>query len=83
MGYEDTKIECPSCGDSAYRVSVYENQFTICETGAVYGARDRVRRDHMGEKLEKLRKNSVETTKTSGKASGPFRLPESKTYGPK
>lgn len=80
-GYEDRSILC-RCGDIAYRQAVYRDQFTITETGAVYGARDRQRRNHLGDKLEDLRKNSASATKESGTPTGPFKLPESKTYGP-
>jgi hypothetical protein len=79
MGYNDTQIECPLCNDVSFRVPVYEDQFTICETGRVVNRQDRLRRDHAGEKLERLRQNSVEAKKASGKDSGPFKLPQSRT----
>lgn len=72
-GYEDSSISC-DCGAVARRQAVYLEQSTITETGAVAGARDRSRRDHMGEKLNMLRKSSVATKRETGQESGPFRV---------
>lgn len=82
-GYDDTTIPCPLCPETAYRHPCYAEQFTITETGSVSGVRDRVRRDHGGEKLNTFYKNSVETTRESGRLTGPFKIPEKKTYGPR
>lgn len=78
----DSSILC-GCGDIALRVPVYYEQFTITETGGVKGTVDRKRRDHAGEKLNQVYKNSVETARQTGGTSGPFKLPEKKTYGPR
>lgn len=72
-GYDDTSITC-DCGSVAVRQAVYLEQTTITETGAVAGARDRSRRNHMGDKLEMLRKSSVETYRETGQQSGPMRV---------
>lgn len=72
-GYDDAAISC-ECGAVAQRQAVYLEQSTITETGAVAGARDRSRRDHMGEKLNMLRKSSVNTMRETGKQSGPFKV---------
>ena len=82
-GYDETTVDCEACGATARRVPVYREQFTITETGAVQGRHDRTRRNHLGEKLELLRRNSVETKRETGTDTGPFKLPESRTYGPK
>ena len=73
-GYDDTQIVCPLCGGKAYRQAVYAEQYTITETGAVVARKDRVRRDHMGEKLEILRKNSVEAKRETNKDTGPMKI---------
>lgn len=72
-GYEDSSISC-DCGAVAQRQAVYLEQSTITETGAVAGARDRSRRNHMGEKLDMLRKSSVATMRETGQESGPFKV---------
>lgn len=72
-GYDVTSIRC-ECGKAAAREAVYVDQEIICETGRVIGARDRVRRDHAGEKLNKIRKSSVEAYRESGKQSGPMEI---------
>lgn len=81
-GYDTNSILCV-CGDLAFRQAVYQDQFTITETGAVVARKDRLRRDHLGEKLNGLYKRSVAGKRETGAESGPFKLPESKTYGPK
>jgi hypothetical protein len=72
-GYDDSAIAC-DCGAVAERQAVYLEQSTITETGAVAGARDRSRRDHLGEKLNMLRKSSVETYRETGQQSGPIKV---------
>lgn len=72
-GYNDNSILC-ACGDIAFRVPVYKDQFTITETGAVYGSRDRQRRDHAGEMLEGIRQRSVEVKRETGREEGPMRI---------
>lgn len=79
---DESSILC-GCGDVAERVPVYYEQFTITETGGVKGTVDRKRRDHAGEKLNQVYKSSVEATRESGKVTGPFKVSERKTYGPR
>jgi hypothetical protein len=73
-GYEDSAIPCPICGDKAVRLAVYQEQGVICETGAVKGVADRRRRDHAGEKLNHLRKGSVEAYRQTGVQTGPMQI---------
>ncbi len=71
--YDAVVIPCPLCGDSAKRVTLFPPN-AITETGGVGGPWDRRRRDHAGEKLESLRKTSVEAKRQTGKDSGPFQI---------
>lgn len=66
-------VPCSICGDTARRV-IMEAPYTITESGSVNGPVDRNRRTSTGEKLEQLRKTSVETKRQTGKLSGPFYL---------
>ena len=72
-GYDESIVSC-ACGGPAYRQAVYHEQTVITETGHVSGASDRRRRDHMGEKLNRLRKSSVETKRQMGTNSGPIKV---------
>ncbi len=71
--YETAVIPCPLCGSSANRVTLSPPN-AITETGGVGGPWDRNRRNSTGEKLEQLRKTSVETKRQTGKDSGPFKI---------
>ena len=73
QGRDVSLAPCPTCGTMAKRV-IMEPPFTITETGSVNGPIDRNRRDHAGEKLEMLRKTSVEAKRQTGKDSGPFKI---------
>lgn len=73
QGYDVAVIPCPLCGSSAKRVTLHPPN-AITETGGVGGPWDRNRRNHAGEKLESLRKTSVEAKRQTGKASGPFKI---------
>ena len=33
-GYDDELIECPTCGEDAIRLAVYDSQYLVTETGA-------------------------------------------------
>lgn len=70
---EKSLAQCPTCGEPARRVTL-EAAYTITETGGVNGPADRNRRTSTGEKLEQLRKTSVETKRQTGKVSGPFQI---------
>lgn len=50
------------------------NAHTPYARGKVSGAVDRRRRDEIGEKLEGLRKRSVEMYRATGVKSGPFKV---------
>ncbi len=71
QGRDVDSAPCPTCGDTARRVTM-EAAFTITETGGVNGPVDRNRRTSVGEKLESLRKTSVEAKRQTGKTTGPF-----------
>ena len=47
---------------------------TPAARGHVYGAQDRLRRDAVGEKLQRLWKQSVLLKRETGKESGPFQV---------
>ncbi len=46
----------------------------IIGRGRIRGVEDRRRRDKMGEKLEGLRKRSLEVKRQTGAISGPFKI---------
>ena len=46
----------------------------IVRQGRVRGPQDRRRRDEIGEKLEGLRRRSVEVKRQTGQLSGPFQV---------
>ena len=46
----------------------------IVNRGRVQGPADRRRRDSVGEKLEGIRKRSIEVKRQTGQLSGPFQI---------
>ena len=48
--------------------------YVIVNRGTIRGPQDRRRRDSAGEKLEGIRKRSIEVKRQTGKESGPMRV---------
>lgn len=74
QGVNVSAIPCPLCGESSFRQAVYYEQYTITETGGVKSPSDRSRRNHAGEKLNRLFHTQRETQRETGDTKGPFKV---------
>jgi len=69
--YETAKIKCPDCGDTAYRLAVYQSQYTRTESGGMSGGMGRPRSEVVSSAAERVARNSRTIKKETGIESGP------------
>ena len=67
-GLEDYFIPCASCGETAHRVPVYQEQYTRTDSGGMQGRMGKA--GTIPESVERYARNSATIEKETGNKSG-------------